>query len=476
MEEQKKKQLKVKTSWVEKDRSIRRAGPAPRMDAAEREKAKKSFEILACYDQLTGVYQRTVFIDKLNMAIKEAALMKWMIAVMVIDIDDFKTVNDIYGHDKGDKFLKLIAKRMKKHWNSREAIISRMGGDEFVLYLTGLSDKKEAELYGRSLLERINKPARIQGLTLQCSASIGITVFPADGEKAKLLMKKSDRAMCKAKEEGKNRLVCFNHSLMRNMRIAYDMQREMSKTAFHQEFYLCFQPIFSVRKNRVHMAEALIRWNHPELGLVNPVDFIPVAEKTRFILPLGEWVLEEACRQAAMWQEEHGMMVVSVNVSPVQLQQPGFSKTVSQILRRYHLKPEHLELEMTETVLVQYDQSVDDNLRALSMMGVGLAIDDFGTGYNSFQCIQINLFDTIKIDRNFVMNIKNEINRTIIHTIICLGHQLNMKITAEGVEQEEESSYLKKAECDLIQGYLIGKPLPGKEFLQSLQELEQRSI
>ncbi|HHV11506.1 MAG TPA: EAL domain-containing protein [Clostridiales bacterium] len=250
----------------------------------------------------------------------------------------------------------------------------------------------------------------------------------------------------------------------REVRITNDLKNGIKGLFQNHEFYLCYQPILEVKSNKITAVEALVRWKHPELGMINPEEFISIAEKSLLIAPLGEWIMEEACRQMAAFHQGGWKVAVSVNISAVQLQQKDFSVRISHILKRYHLEPEFLVLEMTENALMEYNEIVDNNLRSLTMLGITMAIDDFGTGYNSFICLQNGLFDNIKIDKNFILHMSFSANRAIIASMIHLGHELNMKITAEGVEKEEHYNYLKGQGCDYIQGYYIGKPLPAEEL------------
>jgi diguanylate cyclase (GGDEF)-like protein len=406
--------------------------------------------------------------DKLNASIQVAKLNKRLLAVLFIDVDDFKTINDIYGHDKGDIFLKKLARKLNVYIKKSDAIC-RFGGDEFALFTTGITNISYINEHVHQLLEIVKQPVDVQGYRIYGSVSIGIAVYPADGYNAKSLINKADIAMYRAKECGKNRFLYFENQMVRNMKISYAMKSGFKSSILNQEFYLCFQPMLDLRTSKIVTVEALIRWRHPKIGLIGPADFIPVAEQTRLIIPLGEWVLEEACRQIKAWHEMNYIITVSVNVSAIQLHQPDFSKMVSNILTKYKLEPELLELEMTESIFIGYDQTVDNNIRSLSMMGVNLVIDDFGTGYNSFQSIQNNLFDCIKIDKNFIMNMKYDINKTIIDSIIYLGHSLKTTITAEGVENKEQYDFLKNAGCDVIQGYYISKPLRPEDFINYMK-------
>jgi diguanylate cyclase (GGDEF)-like protein/PAS domain S-box-containing protein len=455
-----------KILWDDTGNAIRMAGS--HTDISERKKTEKKLENLAYYDQLTGVFHRAIFMDKLNASIQVAKLNKWLLAVLFIDVDDFKTINDIYGHDKGDIFLKKLARKLNVY-NKKSDAICRFGGDEFALFTTGITNISCINEHVNQLLEIVKQPVDIQGYRIYGSVSIGIAVYPADGYNAKSLINKADIAMYRAKECGKNRFLYFENHMARNMKISYAMKSGFKSSILNQEFYLCFQPMLDLRTNKIVTVEALIRWRHPKIGLIGPVDFIPVAEQTRLIIPLGEWVIEEACRQIKAWHEMNYMITVSVNVSAVQLHQPDFSKMVSNILMKYKLEPELLELEMTESVFIGNDQTVDNNIRSLSMMGVNLVIDDFGTGYNSFQSIQNNLFDCIKIDKNFIINMKHDINKTIIDSIIYLGHSLKTTITAEGVENKEQYEFLKNSGCDVIQGYYICKPLRPEDFINYMK-------
>lgn len=454
--------------WDKQGKAVRMEGI--HTDISARIKMEKKLEELSCYDQLTGAYIRGAFINKLTAAIQKAEKNNMVLAVLFIDVDDIKMINDIYGRDIGDIYLKKLVRRIKTCMKENDSL-GRFGGDEFAMFIMGDRESSFMSERAEQVLKLVNQPLGIMSYRIYSSISIGIANYPADGNKPNVLINKADIAKCMAKERGKNRYLDYKDDMVKDKKIILDIKRGILKAINEGEFHLCYQPILDLQSNNVVSAEALIRWRHPDLGLIGPKDFIPAAEETKLIIPLGNWVLKEACRQAREWLDMGYNYTVAVNVSALQLHQPDFPSIVSRLLKKYRLTSERIELEMTEGLFIGYDQTVDNNMKSLSMMGISLAIDDFGTGYNSFQCIQNPFFNRIKIDRNFIMDIENDTNKSIVNSIINLGHRVNMVITAEGVENKEQYEYLKKVGCDSIQGYFISEPHLPKKFIDCLTDL-----
>ena len=452
-----------KILWDNRGRAVRIAGSIT--DISDQKSIEKKLEDLSYYDQLTGLPLRSVFRSKLKEALQNVKRNGTQLVVYMIDVDDLKIINELYGHETGDVYLRKISRKLATCAKKCD-FLGRFGGDEFIMYALNSGSSAYIEERAGQIQELVNQAIIIRGHSIYSSISIGIAVSSVDGYSDKELIKKAEYAMYKAKDSGKNRFLFFNEHMELDHKITYEMKKGLVKSIRNNEFFLCYQPIFDFKKNKVIAAEALIRWEHPQLGLISPVDFIPIAEQSKLIIPLGNWVLEEACRQMKIWREMDLILTVSVNVSVIQLQQPGFSDIVSELLMRYQLLPQFLELEMTESILIGYDRTVDHNLRALSILGVNLAIDDFGTGYNSFQCIQNDLFNRIKIDKEFIMNMESGTNRSIVDMIIYLGHRIKIAVTAEGVENENQYDYLKKTGCDSVQGYYISRPCPSKELIR----------
>ena len=433
------------------------------IEISDNDKIKKKIERLTGYDQLTGLLLRSRFMDQLRSSLLEAESHKWKLVVFYIDIDNQKIINDTYGHDKGDIYIKKVARKLQSCIKKKDAVC-RMGGDEFAMFVTGFTSRSGINEYMDYLLETLYQPIDIKGYRIYGSVSIGIAIYPKNGCEEKLLVTSADIAMNRAKELGKNRLQYFDNSMMKTALITNEMKINVKRLHQQDGFYLCYQPIYDIRQRRVATAEALICWEHPVMGLVSPSDFIPLAEKTRFIIPLGKWMLENACSQIMKW---HGMNIdiaLSVNISAVQLCQTDFAAMVKSILLKHRLEPEYLMIEIRPSEFWGNNETVINNIRTLSSLGVKLSIDDFGSGYNSFLCIQEELFGSLKIDRNFVSCMKNEMNKAIIDTIIQFGKKMKMTITAEGIESMEQYEYLEKAGCDYLQGNFISKPLLPEEF------------
>jgi len=458
---------KGKLLFSDKGEPVRIAGS--HTDITEKKKREEKLEHLACYDQLTGTMLRTAFMDRLKISIEKANKEGLKLSVMFLDVDDFKTVNDMYRHHIGDLFLKKIAARLKSCIRNTDALC-RIGGDEFAILLSNLNSINEADEIAQRIIDSFKVPIDISVNKLSSSISIGMAIYPDNGIDGETLLKRADVAMYKAKEEGKNSLRHFNKYMIEEIILRNNIKRDLKDALDNEELLLCYQPLIDARTKRVVRFEALIRWKHPKKGIIGPLDFIPATEETKLIIPIGEWVLKNTFMQLKEWHEL-GLkdFTLSVNASIVQLQKPDFAETVIEMLLDVGISPKYIELEITESVLMDSVYTVEKNLSLLRKQGIKVSIDDFGMGYNSLKYIQKFDVDCIKIDRTFVSNIDDDINKIIIKHIISLGHSINAEIIAEGVETKEQYKYLKKQGCDIIQGYYFSKPLLPEEATRFLE-------
>ncbi|WMJ85607.1 sensor domain-containing protein [Anaerocolumna sp. MB42-C2] len=436
----------------------------------ERKKTESKLNYLAYYDILTGIPLRATFMNSLKDTIQISKAKGICFAVLFLDIDNFKIVNDTYGHHIGDRFLKKVADRLKSCIRKKD-MLSRIGGDEFTLLLNNLTEKQEAELIANDILKIFEYPVEINGHKLYTTFSIGISVFPENGQDGKGLIKKADIAMYQAKENGKNNIKFYDYEMSRSINYRDDLKRSLRSALEKQEFYLCYQPLVEAKAKKVVSLEALIRWRKPGNGIISPNEFICLAEESKLIIPIGEWVLDTACRQIKEWHDA-GIYnsSVSVNISVLQLKQPEFIKMVSEILLKTGLSPEYLQLEITESSYMEHIHSVEENMKLLKKIGIKVLLDDFGTGYNTLKNLQNFTVDSLKIDRSFVGNIKINVNKVIVEAIILLGRRIHAEIIAEGVETKEQYEYLKSIGCNIIQGYYFCKPLESEETVLFLKQ------
>ncbi|GEM_PF-498088 len=445
-------------------------------DATERRRAAEQLHYLAHYDHLTGLPNRLQFSACLERALVEARRDERLVGLLFLDLDRFKQTNDTLGHEFGDALLKAVGDRIRGQLRPGDTL-ARLGGDEFAIILPGLAHIDGATGTAYALLELFSRPFTVSGREVHITASIGITIYPFDERDIDGLLKNADAAMYRAKEQGRNTYRLYTADLRvrlaQRMRLETDLRRALERG----EFTLHYQPQVDLGGGEVIGAEALLRWRHPELGLVSPGDFIPVAEDTGLILPLGEWVVREACRQACAWRAaglEPG--TVTVNVSARQLRHDGLVTVVRQVLDETGLEPARLGLELTESLLME---GVDRNVRAmeaLHALGVHFSIDDFGTGYSSLSYLSRLPLHTLKIDRAFVHGVPAEHGHAAIaRAVIQLAHALGLAVIAEGVETASELQFLRAQGCDAMQGYYFSKPLPARDFealLRSGRRLE----
>ncbi len=416
---------------------------------------------IAQTDPLTGLPNRLLFRSKLEDAIKTAASDKSRVAVLFVDLDFFKTFNDSLGHDAGDAVLRIAAARLKDAIR-QDDLVARFGGDEFVVLITRL-EAQHAEhvalLVAEGILEALVKPFDVGTSRLNMPASIGVAMFPHDGADASALLKNADTAMYAAKQAGRNRIEHFSGGSSRQQAQRSQYETDMRRGIADNEFFLMFQPQVDAATGSPTGLEALLRWRHQTRGLVQPGDFITVAEESGIINPLGQRALELACQQFKVWQEQDIHPRISVNVSAKQLEDPNWLRTVDQTIQNTGIPPQYLDLEITESMLVGNPQNVIDTLNTLGQMGVTLTLDDFGTGYSSLSYLTRLPFHTIKIDRSFIQHIDDKPRRGIVQAIVAIAHSLDMRVIAEGVETPLQLSIVRDLGCEEIQGFYLSKPL-----------------
>lgn len=421
---------------------------------------------LAHYDNLTSLPNRVFFNEILNKAISHAKRHKKVLAILFVDLDRFKNINDALGHATGDVVLKEIGNRLTATLRAGD-ILARLGGDEFILLLNDIGHPKFAGPVAEKMLAACSQPVRTEGHELFITASIGVSVFPDDGQSLEDLQKHADMAMYRAKHAGGAVYQYYSHEMDIAAHEHIKLEAELRKAIQHNEFVLYYQPQLNLKDGKIKRVEALIRWEHPELGLVSPAKFIPLAEETGLIMPIGEWALHEACRMNKQWQDEgYDPVTVAVNISPKQFRHQDVAQVVDDALRESKLDPSYLEVEITETAVMDNVDATITKLNNIHTMGVQISVDDFGTGYTSINYLRQFPVSVLKIDQTFIKGIPtNSDDLAITTAVISLGHNLGMEVVAEGVETAEQMQYLTEHHCDLIQGYFISRPLPASKII-----------
>ncbi|GBG12525.1 diguanylate cyclase [Novimethylophilus kurashikiensis] len=440
-------------------------------DVSEKRKMTQRMTYLAEHDFLTDLPNRLLLNDRLSQSLTLARRDGYFVALMFIDLDHFKNINDSLGHEVGDQLLKMMSKRFLACLRDSDTL-SRQGGDEFIVLLPEIADHFAPAEVAEKLLNAAATPFNISGTELRVSASIGIAVFPDDGDTVEALTKSADAAMYHAKSLGRNNYQFFTQAMNERVSELALLEHNLRRAVEHNEFELAFQPKIEIATGRIMGAEVLLRWRHPEWGLVMPERFIPIAESTGLIRSIGGWVIRETCRQSRAWQDQ-GLAAVplAINLSAVQLRQKNFLQEITQILLLSGVDLHQLEFEVTESVAIESEAEVIEWLGNLKDMGVGLSIDDFGTGYSSLSYLKRLPVDTLKIDKSFIRDIYTDPDdATIITAIIRMAHGLRLKVIAEGVETSEQLAFLRAEDCDQFQGYLISLPLPASEFAQFIRE------
>ncbi len=432
-------------------------------DITEKKQLDKKLKYMAYHDSLTDLPNQHYFHIRLREALDSAKESQSQFAVFFLDLDRFKSVNDSLGHEFGDILLQKVANRLTDNLAENTSVF-RYGGDEFIV-LIEQTDKQKISAIASKLMASLIQPYDLDGMDIVTPPSIGISMFPNDGEDSKTLIKKADNAMYHAKRTGKSNYQFFYDSMHSKIQGNIELESFLRKAIDRKEFVLFYQPQIDTKTKRLYGAEALIRWNNKKLGMISPGEFIPLAEESGLIVPIGEWVIREACLQVKRWQEAgFPSFPVSVNLSIRQFYQTDLIPTVRTIIEEVGIDPSYLELEITESMAMDADMACVI-LEELKKIGVNIAMDDFGTGYSSLSYLKKFPIDHLKIDQTFINDISTDVDdRDIIATIILLAHNLNMVTIAEGVETEEHVSFLKSHQCDVLQGYHFSKPLPPKEF------------
>jgi diguanylate cyclase (GGDEF)-like protein/PAS domain S-box-containing protein len=464
---------RAKTEYASDGRPMRSIGTV--RDITDEQELASKIEYLVNHDDLTGLPNRLLFTRKLEQHLLDARKNpKKAFAILFIDLDNFKYINDGYGHSVGDVILKEVASRLSQ-WAQNEGLLARFGADEFVLLYDSFKHTSDVAILADALLESFKKPFVVEEEIHLMSASVGISLYPEDAKGAEDLIKFADAAMHRAKESGKNHYQFYTNTLSEQMLHKMKIINYLRDAISQEQFELYYQPQISLQSNKIVGFEALVRWHHPLLGFVSPVEFIPAAEESKLIIPLGEWILHEACGQMVKWKKEalfDGVM--AVNVSGIQLDNGNFSQTVKTILDKTRLPAENLELEVTESSLMKNPQQWIEELNSLDALGVKLAIDDFGTGYSSLSYLRQMPVDILKVDQSFVRDLPDDSDACVIaEAVIGLGRSMRMESLAEGIETEEQLAFLKASGCQTGQGYYFSRPMNAanaEAFLRSWRQ------
>jgi len=434
-------------------------------DISTLKETEYKLEYLAHHDQLTDLPNRLLCHARMEHELQFAKRNKDQVAILFLDLDMFKNVNDSMGHAKGDSLLQQVAKRINDCVR-KEDTIARLGGDEFVVVIGSLKSRQAAMLVAENILALFSKPFSINAQEVFISASIGISVYPDDGEDHDVLLRNADAAMYHAKSKGRNNYQFYTPALTAKVSERLNLETSLRQALEKNELRVYYQPQYSLSSEKIIGVEALVRWQHPEMGMVGPDKFISIAEETGLIVPIGEWVLKTACMQLKEWQDaDYPSMRMAVNLSARQFLKPGLEKVIENTIKESGINPEDLELELTESIIMHDTLIISDTLNALHHMGVGLSIDDFGTGYSSLSYIQRFPLDRLKIDRSFVQDIMtNPADAEMITSIIALGHCMKLQVLAEGVETKDQLLYLQEQGCEEVQGFYFSRPIPANEL------------
>ena len=440
-------------------------------NVSRRKRVEEDLHKLAYFDSLTGLPNRTLYNDRLKHALAEAKRHNACVVVMLLDLDHFKDVNDTMGHDVGDRFLSEVATRLN-HGIREADTLARLGGDEFALIFSDTTEIMDAALMARHLLSRLKTPIRIDGRELFASASIGITVYPTDAQDADSLLKFADSAMYHAKDKGRNAFQFYSSEMTTNIQRRMNLESDLHHALKHNEFALHFQPQVNTISGDIIGVEALIRWQDKDGNFIPPVDFIPLAEESGLIVPIGLWVLKTACKQLSEWHEAgYTQLTMSVNVASRQFREKDFELTVKNVIKSNNLEPYMLELEITESLLLENSDDILSTLKNIKSVGSQLAIDDFGTGYSSLSYLKRFPIDRVKIDQSFVRElVNNKDDLSIVKAIIALANSLHLEVVAEGVETKEQLELLRLEGCQNYQGYYYARPMDAESLSILLKE------
>jgi diguanylate cyclase (GGDEF)-like protein/PAS domain S-box-containing protein len=457
-------------------------------DISEHKHAQDQIHTLAYYDTLTGLPNRLLFHEQIDLALKYACAKNKKLAVLFLDLDRFKKINDTLGHSVGDSLLQEVAERLRHCVRDSDAVLypvgdeklelARLGGDEFTLLLTDLAKVEDASIVAGRVIDSLNRPFLLQGREIVITPSIGISVFPADGEDIDTLLKHADTAMYNAKEDGRNNFKFYDKTMNVRSMEKLGLENDLRLAIERHELSLHYQPQVDMRTGVIVGVEALLRWTHKLHGFIPPTDFIPLAEELGLMLTIGEWVLQKACEQKKLWNDiGFTALRIAVNVSSQQFRDGELPHTIQRILQSTGIHSSTLEVELTESLIMQNAESAISALNDIKAMGVYISVDDFGTGYSSLSYLHRFPLDTLKVDRSFVKDIDTDLyDRAIAKTIITMAHSLNLNVIAEGVETEEQLAILNGFNCEQMQGYLFSKPLPAAEITALLIENRKSHI
>ena len=434
--------------------------------AIERKTLEDEMRFQAHHDQLTGLVNRSLFQERLDRALIRCNRRKESIAVLYLDLDNFKSVNDGLGHNLGDKLLVSVSNRLSNTVRESDTV-ARLGGDEFAIILDEIVSTQSAAAVAEKIIKAISSPFEIDGNVIHTGTSIGVAIFPESGKTAEALIKNADSAMYRAKRNGRKQYQVYENKMNAKARNALKLENDLHKALDNDEFLLHYQPKVCLESGGVTGMEALLRWQHPTQGLIYPLEFIPLLEENGMITHVGEWVLNTACEQRKCWQDD-GLCTgpIAVNLSGRQLARKDLGDSIANILENTGLEPNLLEVELTETMLVQNTETSAEIINYLRSLGVSIAIDDFGTGYSSLTYLREFMFDTLKIDRSFISNItNNSTDAAITSAVVGLSRDLNINVVAEGVETKAQMDFLRNQQTNEVQGFYISPPLPGETFI-----------
>lgn len=455
----------------------------------ELKQSEEKIKLLAYYDSLTKLPNRLLFMDRLKHEIDIAKRSKISMAVFFLDLDEFKKINDTFGHAAGDELLVEVSQRLQKHLRKSDTIgrpgevisfvhplarehFARLGGDEFTLIIPNLSDNKFSTTVAEKVVKLFKEPFHIAGKEMYISTSIGIAIYPDSGHDVETLLKNADTAMYNAKNMGKNTFRYYSPSMNSKAMERINLENKMRRAIQNEEFLLHYQPLYEIQTGRLAGAEALIRWNSKEMGMVSPADFIPLAEETGMIIPIGKWVIRTACAQARKWHiQGFDDLRIDINLSPRQFYDASLVDKIKSTLETTGIDPGLVELEITESAMMHDSDKMLHILNRLKETGLKISLDDFGTGYSSLTYLKKFPIDTLKIDQSFIRgaDLKGD-DGAIISAIIAMCHQLKIKVVGEGVETEESLNFLKEKKCHLAQGYFFSRPLPVHDFQKLLEK------
>lgn len=440
-------------------------------DITELKNHAVEIEYQATHDNLTGLPNRYILNDRLQQSINFASRYNTKLAIVFVDLDQFKLINDSMGHSVGDQLLVSVSKRISNNVRDIDTVV-RLGGDEFVILIPNVQTRQDIELSLGRLLNHMSAPLNINDFNFSITCSMGISVYPDDGKDPDTLLKNADSAMFKAKHTGRNNFQFFTPELNEKLTDRFNLEYKLRRAIEHKEFVLHYQPKFNLSTGQISGAEALIRWQPSDYETIYPLTFIQVAEETGLIVKIGQWVLNTACKKAKQLQQITGKTIpIAINVSPKQFRQPNFVEIVQDALILSGLKPELLELEITENIMIEDTPKFIETLQQLKEIGVKLSLDDFGTGYSSLSYLKDFPIDQLKVDRAFVHAIEEDANNmAILKAIIILGQSLGLRVVAEGVETEFQFDFVKSVGCDEVQGYYFSKPLPEVHFDRLIEE------